>query len=748
MIVRSLRARLLLPVLVAVGAGFGLIAFAARSQRTLLEREAAATVTRAARLVAEQQQRTLDAARGMLVALAQNPAVHGRTECSDAVRMLYERVPHFSNLGAADRDGEVYCHAAPAELPFSVRDRRYFQGALRDRGFAIGEYQIGRARGQPELVFGYPALDGSGGVRAVVFTGVDLSALERQLAELRLPDQAWAVVADHAGVVLAGRPAGAFRRGAAVEEALLKRMLTPPEGPEELTTGDGARRLFAFENLGTGSDPALHVAVGIRPSGLYAQANRIFGRTVLGYALAATLALALAATLWRLFLARDLEAVSEVARRLARGDLSARVGLEPSSKEFGELGRTFDEMASSLERALRQQEEARLALEDRELQLALAQEVAHVGSWAWDVASGEVSWSPELYRVLGLELGAVKPTPELFFRNVHPEDLAAARQALDRAVRDTGTLDSEYRIRTDAGEVRAVHARGQVLLDERGAPSKLIGTVQDVTEGKQLQAKLAHVERMASLGTLAGGVAHEVNNPLAYVISNLRFLDEELGALSAELPPERLEEARAALRETREGADRVRRIVRDLQAFSRADEQSGPVALERVLELAIKIAWSEIRQRARLVKDYAPVPPVAGSETRLGQVFLNLLVNAAHAIAPGAVEQNEIRIATRMEGDDRVAVEVRDTGCGIAAEARGRVFEPFYTTKPVGMGTGLGLSICHGIVTSLGGKITLESEVGRGTTFRVVLPVARTRAEASATTPVPPAGDHDPGAVV
>ena len=166
-------------------------------------------------------------------------------------------------------------------------------------------------------------------------------------------------------------------------------------------------------------------------------------------------------------------------------------------------------------------------------------------------------------------------------------------------------------------------------------------------------------------------------------------------------------------------------IVRDLRTFSRSDdERRGRIDVRNVLETGVNMAWNHIRQCARLVKDYQEVPPVEANEARLGQVFLNLLLNAAQAIPEGHAARNEIRVVTRLWHDGRVCVEVRDTGGGIPPEDRSRVFDPFYTTKPVGDGTGLGLAVCSGIIASLNGEIQLESEVGHGTTFRVLLPPA------------------------
>jgi signal transduction histidine kinase len=168
----------------------------------------------------------------------------------------------------------------------------------------------------------------------------------------------------------------------------------------------------------------------------------------------------------------------------------------------------------------------------------------------------------------------------------------------------------------------------------------------------------------------------------------------------------------------------VRHIVRDLRTLSRDEgDHLSEVDVCGVIESSLGLVRNELRHRARVVKDLEPVPRVRASEGRLGQVLLNLLINALHALPSGQPNQNEVRVRVRALAG-QVIIEVRDTGCGIAPEVRDRIFDPFFTTKPVGMGTGLGLSICHGIVTSLGGEISVESELGRGSTFRISLPAA------------------------
>jgi signal transduction histidine kinase len=267
-------------------------------------------------------------------------------------------------------------------------------------------------------------------------------------------------------------------------------------------------------------------------------------------------------------------------------------------------------------------------------------------------------------------------------------------------------------------------------------------------EHRELQSRLAQTDRLMALGTLAAGVAHEINNPLAYVLLNVGFLAEEVPRLLAggahDNPGSsgRVEQVKVAIEHVRDGAERIRQIVRGLKTFSRPEDESlAPIDVRPVMDASIGMVENEIRHRARLLKQYEAVPRVIGNEARLGQVFLNLLLNALQALPDDGGDRNEIRVRIRAAGNEAVVIEVQDTGAGIPPQVRGRIFEPFFTTKPVGIGTGLGLSICHGIVTGLGGQLTVDSELGRGSVFCVELPVARTgpaRAEVA-----PPASEHE-----
>ena len=206
-------------------------------------------------------------------------------------------------------------------------------------------------------------------------------------------------------------------------------------------------------------------------------------------------------------------------------------------------------------------------------------------------------------------------------------------------------------------------------------------------ERDRLTVQLAQADRLVAMGTLAAGVAHEINNPLTYVVAALDHLHELLGAAPAGLPEAVTLDALGVLAEAREGTERVRLIVRDLRTLSRVEEtRVEPVELLPVIDFAIGMSRNELKHRARLLKDYGPVPPVRANAAKLGQVFLNLLINAAQAIPAGRVELNEVRVTTSTDPQGRARIEVRDTGAGIAPEVAGRLFEPFFTTKRHGRG--------------------------------------------------------------
>lgn len=371
------------------------------------------------------------------------------------------------------------------------------------------------------------------------------------------------------------------------------------------------------------------------------------------------------------------------------------------------------------------------SLARKQEQLLEAESIAHVGSWEQSYEPGEVVWSDELFRILGFEPGAFAPTPGRFFECVHPDDRAVfetMQQQVDTgAIKvDTGRL--EYRIVRPSGEIRFVRAHGRMIRDAAGPPLRVYGTVQDITEQKQLEAQLVFVSRMTAVGMLGAGVAHEINNPLASVSTSIEVATQQVVDLAETVGPNmraQLEDVREVLGEAKQAALRIRNIVRDLSAFGQLGTERGPVDVRPLVDGAIKLVWNEIRHRARLVKSYDEIPLVDANENQLCQVFVNVLLNAAQAIGEGDVEHNEIHVTTRAASGGAVSIEITDTGGGIAAEHLPRIFEPFFTTKPIGSALGLGLSTAHAIISGFGGTLEVVSELGRGSRFRIVLPAVR-----------------------
>jgi signal transduction histidine kinase len=240
--------------------------------------------------------------------------------------------------------------------------------------------------------------------------------------------------------------------------------------------------------------------------------------------------------------------------------------------------------------------------------------------------------------------------------------------------------------------------------------------------------QLIRADRLAALGTLSAGVAHEINNPLTYVLVNIEHVSRQLRVHIAAGEPLEIEDIEAqlvALTQALEGATRVRGIVRDLMTFASGHvETKSLVDVRRVLEASLQLTAHELRHRARVERRIREVPPVMANEARLGQVFLNLLVNAARAIPEGEAAKNAVTVETDETETGQVLVLIEDTGSGIATEDLPRIFDPFFTTRPTGESTGLGLSIAHGIVASFGGSLTVDSAPGQGSRFRIELPAA------------------------
>ncbi|MEI7612465.1 MAG: ATP-binding protein [Betaproteobacteria bacterium] len=338
-------------------------------------------------------------------------------------------------------------------------------------------------------------------------------------------------------------------------------------------------------------------------------------------------------------------------------------------------------------------------------------------------------------------------------RYIHkPVDMHLLADAIGKCVRDRQQTEELRLTRQVAALTQALQQQleekkraEEALQKEKAEQQVLIGRLEEAHN------QLLQSEKMASIGQLAAGVAHEINNPIGYVNSNLGALQTYVQSLlrlvadyeqyEAELPPESLKalnerkqeidldylrnDVSDLLSESLGGLQRVKRIVQDLKDFSHiSDTEMQWANLEEGLESTLNVVWNELKYKVEMVKEYGKVPEVECIPSQINQVFMNLLVNAGQAIP----ERGVITLRTGQEGEN-VWVEVADTGAGIPPEIIKRIFDPFFTTKPVGSGTGLGLSITHGILRKHNGQIDVASEPGKGTTFRITLPIKHVSGE-------------------
>jgi two-component system, NtrC family, sensor kinase len=331
-----------------------------------------------------------------------------------------------------------------------------------------------------------------------------------------------------------------------------------------------------------------------------------------------------------------------------------------------------------------------------------------------------VYMSPSARRMLGYSLDE-RVDGVMAIEIVHPDDrervLARWTEMVARG--EPAPALEERLLRKDGTSVAVEVVAHRTVFDGDYA---VLAIARDVSARKEIESQLVMNDRLASLGRLAASIGHELNNPLAYVLNDVEMMHRQIGR-AATIDDHTAERLRQHTTLIQEGATRMRDIVRDLKRLARGDvERPAPIEIQGILEVCMSMAEREIVSRARLVRDFGDGAVVSGSEALLGQVFLNLLLNAAQSIAHGEAADNEVRVTVRYVSSGRVAIEISDTGSGISPENRDRIFEPFFTTKE-GDGTGLGLTICHRIVTLAGGTLSAHANGGRGTMFRVTLPV-------------------------
>jgi signal transduction histidine kinase len=604
----SLRTRLLLLLLLAVIPALGLTLYTNLEERQLRKALVYEHAMRLSRLVSADHERLIEDTRRLLTTLAHLPAVRDRNPaaCSALFAVLLAQRSSYANLGVIDADGDIFCSALPMTGPVYAGDRGYFQRIIETREFAIGEYQIGRITGKATVVFGYPVLDDSSHVRAVVYAALDLAWLNELAKQAGLAPGTMITVIDRNGTILSRYPDNGKWIGQLMPEPLvLNAILTQQgNGTTDAPGTDGIPRLFSFAPFGGAAQSTdAYVSVGIPAAVAFAGVNRILARNLAALVLVAGLALAAAWVVGNRFIVRQIQTLVEATKRVAAGELGVRTGLPRGQGEVSQLAGAFDQMAESLDRA----HERRLLEE------------------------------------------------ELRRKNYQLEQQNLAIQEANR-------LKTEF----------------------------------------------------------VSMVSHELRTPLTSIQGYAELLLEDKRIT---------EEQRETLTIVKKNSDRLLGLVNDLLDLSRME--AGKLDLHRAnLDLArlipqvagsLRPLIDAKRQRLKLDLSEA-LPAVWADQDRVTQILTNLISNAhKYTLAEG-----NITVAARQD-DGFVRVDVSDTGIGLSPEDQAQLFTKFFRaherSPQAGGGTGLGLVICRLLVELHGGRITVSSAPGQGSTFSFSLPV-------------------------
>lgn len=417
-------------------------------------------------------------------------------------------------------------------------------------------------------------------------------------------------------------------------------------------------------------------------------------------------------------------------------DITDRVQMEQQLKEArDELEQKVQmrtkELVIANEQLLKEIEERKRVeqdLKNKERSLAEAQRIAHLGNWDWNIVTNELFWSDEIYRIFGLTPQEFGATYEAFLNSVHPDDRNLVDRSVDAALQEDKPYSIDHRIVLPDGSEHIVHEQAEVIRDDAGQAIRMAGTVQDITERKKAEAdrrqlgeELTHVSRITTIGTLAGALAHEINQPLTAIMSNaqaaLRFLD-------AEKP--NLDELREILSDIADDTIRSSDVIHQLRDFMKKGEiELIPLNINETIKEVVNLTHrdAESKNISVRVDTNEDLPEVMGDKVQLQQVILNLVINGFDAMMYQDAGSRELVIQTEQDENNSIHVAVQDTGMGIEEEKLEQIFEPFVSTKPEGMG--LGLSINQYIINAHNGHMWATNNPRHGATVHFTLPIKK-----------------------
>jgi two-component system, cell cycle sensor histidine kinase and response regulator CckA len=704
----------------------GAILYTQSSERATATARTLEDNLRLTRLAASQLAGLFDGAQRMLLTMAQFPALRSGDPrvCGELLANILREHPNFSRLTVMDSAGTRVCSSAAVLVPGGVADRDWFRRVVEEKTTIVGDYQIGRITGMPDIIIADPILTRSGAVERVIAATVELSTLSRLVDSLKLPAGATLTVFDSNRTILARHPEAERWVGKQVpNSSFMQRTLRGDNSLEEEVGVDGVHRLYVSAPVTAGVETGLYVGMGIERSIALATADRMLRGDLwqLGFILMAGIVAAIVGG--ELFVLRPIKELIAVTGRIASGDLASRARLAGGVRELGELGDAFNSMAAALQTRQLERDHAEQRLRDSEDRYRIPFEHAPNPCWVYDVGTLQFievnSAACDHYgytrqEFLNMRVTEIRP----------PEDVPTLLLEIERMVRERSTPGpSTWTHRKKNGTLIAVEINS-MLVTIAGRQAAIV-LAHDVSERAQLEHQLRHAQKMEAVGQLAGGVAHDFNNLLTAIMGYSEIALELLGDEA---------EVSSAVKEIEKAGVRAATLTRQLLAFSRKQLLSPAVldpsaVIADVNTLLRRLIGEHIDLR---IADDIAVGAVKADPNQLEQVLLNLAVNARDAMPEGGILSIETRAADVDEGYARthpdlppgryVVISVSDTGIGMDEATIGRIFEPFFTTKPPGDGTGLGLAVVYGIVRQSGGHVIVHSEPGKGSTFDIYLP--------------------------
>lgn len=696
-------------------------------------------LTAAARSISWQLSQLLENRQRDLELLATNVELLGDLRgprAEELVRRHCDAKRYYAGCYLGDLAGNALVQTPPQDngdtrRTFNYGDRDYFQSLLHNRRTAISRVQMGRRLGVPNVQIAAPIFDSGHTLTGYAEGSISLEPLfdlvlrgSRDISEGRI------LILDATSRVVANSsPSNRL----VLQDLSSLQLLQHPDGCPPLRTARDDRGVLVRGAVMDVGEPlgGWVVAVLLPISSVERYATEGFRQTWMAASLAWLAALALSGLIANQF-GKRLSDLAATVRAVGRGEFTRRAApirhWEP--KEIGDLVEQVDVMAQQLQQytgdlrgLVRARTQELASVNERLTILVNALERAGDGIEITGPDTKYLYVNPALEAISGYSsnelLGQI---PHLLHGYAADEE---AYQAIWRTCRDGHVYNGISVARRKDGTSFEQELTVWPIRDESGAITHFVGLRRDVTERRKTEHALRVSERMSSVGTLAAGVAHEINNPLTYVVLSLRQIQLQLERRKSGLPKDHVEQISSALDYALEGAERVEAIVKDLRMFSRADDQTlNTLDPCEILDSTLRMVSTNIRHRAQLIRDYQAVPNVLGNQSRLSQVFMNLLMNAVQSLESGDTGHDEVRVHTSTDKHGNAVIEITDTGVGIRPEHVHRIFDPFYSTKPVGVGTGLGLSMCHKIVKSMSGEIQVVSTPGKGSTFRIVLPSA------------------------